>query len=385
MLSNTSPIRPNSREDSGRTDRTKPQGSPRNDDFRKSMRDRGSSKEEHVSTVEDREESPSVFDLSKKNKSKPKSSSTSQSKKESSSDFASNRPVTSKPERDESQDHASNEEATTEYFQSAADDLFAAVDDSQLTFMDESFQEPEIEIPQPKMPEDLNKLPDQSLTKDALRQQAAALQSQKTKGLDKTSSFETGNASQSSKKQKTSKREESRNEGANEVKGDASAAVNASIQSVGFRTDKAQEGQESSRSATIKEIVTQIVDRIQIMRKDNETHTTITLRHPPLLEGATITLTTTDHAKREFNIAFANLSPDAKLLLDRKFKEDSLTETLERKGIIVHMLTTSTQENPLNIEASGQSFRDRQEQQQQQQQQQQRQQRFQEPEEEETP
>ena len=93
------------------------------------------------------------------------------------------------------------------------------------------------------------------------------------------------------------------------------------------------------------------------------------MRNPPILDGATITLTTTDNAKREVNIAFANLSPDAKMLLDRKLKEDSLTQTLDRKGITVHMLTTTTQaEQPLAPQA-GQSFRERQQEGQQQQQQ----------------
>src|SRR5262249_55519781 len=121
MLGNVSPIRPNPREDSGRLDRTRPQRPPRNDDFRKSMRDRPSKQEEEHEGVEEREESPpSLFDLSK-SRPKPKSSSAGKSSlKESSSDFASNRPVTAKPERDQSQDQesesnllASNEGAET--------------------------------------------------------------------------------------------------------------------------------------------------------------------------------------------------------------------------------------------------------------------------------
>jgi hypothetical protein len=403
MLNNIPPIRPNPREESGvRTDRMKPQGPPRNDTFRKSMRDRRPSKEEeHASAVEDHEEpAPSLFDLSKTTKPKPKPSLTSKSTlKESSSDFVSNRPVTAKPERDPSQDQGSDlfashegEEATTSEPtpQQPADHFLATADEPQFV-VDEGFQESEIETTQPKMPlempqKDFNKLPDQFLTKDALnQQQAATLPRPQTikKTADKEASFETGKVGLSSKKQKAGKGEESRTAEKTEAKGDTTGAVNASIQSVGFQTDKVQETQETAPSATIREIATQIVDRIQIMRKENETHTTITLRHPPILEGATITLTTSDHAKREFNIAFANLSPDAKLLLDRKLKEDSLTENLERKGIIVHMLTTSTQENPINVDASGQSFRDRQEQQQQQQQQ--RRQSFQAPEEEEIP
>ena len=96
-------------------------------------------------------------------------------------------------------------------------------------------------------------------------------------------------------------------------------------------------------SNTIRDLATQIIDRIQVMTKGNETQTMITLRHPPVLEGATITLTSSDHAKQEFNISFANLSPEAKLLLDNKLRDDPLSAALERRGITVHILTTSTQ------------------------------------------
>lgn len=120
-------------------------------------------------------------------------------------------------------------------------------------------------------------------------------------------------------------------------------AAQASMQAVHFGIEKGQEAQEAAKSTTIKEIVAQIVERVQIMKRDDLTSTIITLKSPPELAGSTITLTATEHAKREFNITFANLSPDGKMLLDRKLKEDSLTETLDRKGIIVHHIITTTQ------------------------------------------
>lgn len=109
------------------------------------------------------------------------------------------------------------------------------------------------------------------------------------------------------------------------------------------------------------------------MRKGDLTSTIITLRHPPVMAGSTITLTSSANANREFNISFANLSPDAKVFLDRKLKEDSLTETLERKGIIVHNVTTTTEPEKVISADAGQASKDRQDQQQEQQQQQKRQ------------
>ena len=79
---------------------------------------------------------------------------------------------------------------------------------------------------------------------------------------------------------------------------------------------------------------------------------------------------------------YCNLSPDAKLFLDRKLNEDSLTQTLERKGVIVHMITTSTQPENLTVGTSQPSQEEQQQQQREQSQQQQQREREQQEEEE---
>ncbi len=187
------------------------------------------------------------------------------------------------------------------------------------------------------------------------RQQAATLHAQRSKSPEL----------EESPKKPVVKKEKGRSESSSEktdaLEERAKLAVNASIQAAELQTDagKAQlQESQASRASTIREIAAQIVESIQIMRKDDLTTTLVTLRHPPILEGATISLTTSDHAKREFNISFANLSPQAKLFIDRKLNEDSLTATLERKGIIVHMLTTTTQPETLIKTESGQATRD---------------------------
>ena len=389
MSSNVSPIRPNPREESVRSsDRTRPQNAPKNDNFRKTMKDRSASKDEgeHASAVDENEEPPSLFDLSKSKKNKSSSTlSKKSSVKDSASDLTPNRPVTAKEGRSQGEDQeqesssfASKEGADIPQ-ESTNDQLLAAGDEQPA--VEESFQE--TETPPPPVPGETRKPVDQST--DALKRQAAAAalnHPQKVKGEKEDSSFEKSTLGRTSKKEKSGKSEGARGD-KSEARGEIAGGVNASIQSAGFQTEKAQESKEATQSATIKELATQIVDRIQVMRKDNETLTTITLKQPPVLAGATITLTASDNAKREFNISFANLSPDAKLLLDRKLNEDSLTQTLERKGIIVHVLTTSTQPESAIVVDAGQASRDRQDQQQQQQEQQQRRQNFQSPEEEE--
>lgn len=391
MVNNIPSFRSSPREDSAnRSDRTKPRDSGRDDRFRKAVDERHPKKdeEEYAASVEEHEDPGSLFDLSRKTKVKKQSSLTGQSSlKETSSgsELSHNRPLTAKEgSKDQSQDQGSNlfsqGEASVGGNDLAAElfleDLYAI---TEAPVGEGGLQKKEAN-PSPLSPEPVKK-PMERFTPtqetDALKQQEIASdvlsRPQKVKRKNEESFFETDNIDQTSKKQKTSKSEEPKSEGKAEIKENPSIIGNISAQSMNLQLEKAPETQETARPATIQELATQIIDHIQIMRKDNQTQTTLTLRHPPILEGATITLTTSDHAKREFNIAFANLSPDAKLLLDRKFTEDSLTETLERKGIIVHMLTTSTQAETLLTVDAGQASRDRQDQQQQQQQQQKRQ------------
>lgn len=194
------------------------------------------------------------------------------------------------------------------------------------------------------------------------RQQAATLHAQRSKSSEKLPDLEESSKKPVSKKEKSKSESGAEKTGALEER--AKLAVNASIQSAELQTDagKTQESQQTPRASTIREIAAQIVERIQVMKRDDLTTTLVTLRHPPILEGATISLTTSDHAKREFNISFANLSPEAKLFIDRKLNEDSLTATLERKGIIVHMLTTTTQPETLIKTETGQPTRDQEQQ-----------------------
>lgn len=129
-----------------------------------------------------------------------------------------------------------------------------------------------------------------------------------------------------------------------------------------------------SPAKAVEEIARQIVDAVHLMRFEGRTDTIVTLRHPPILAGSQVTLTTFEHAKGEFNISFSNLSSQAKTFLDQQLAQHNLQDSLERKGIVVHTLTTTTQvENPLAMRAE-QAQRDQDQQQQQQQQQQQRQQ-----------
>lgn len=137
---------------------------------------------------------------------------------------------------------------------------------------------------------------------------------------------------------------------------------------IAFNNEKPQIEEEAAPRATMRELAARIIEKIQTMRTEGKTDTIVTLRSPPMLEGATVTLSALDGAKREFSISFANLSDTAKLFLDRRLADDNLVQILERKGIIVNsMRTTTLPELPLATDTDNRFDRDQQQREQQQQ------------------
>lgn len=115
-------------------------------------------------------------------------------------------------------------------------------------------------------------------------------------------------------------------------------------------THKAEVNQPTPTTATqraqIAETVQALVSQITVIQSKGQTDTVIELKNPPMLEGATIKLTELSSAKGEFNITFANLKPEAKQFLDQQLLKNSLSESLEKKDIVVHQIITTTQVDP---------------------------------------
>lgn len=114
----------------------------------------------------------------------------------------------------------------------------------------------------------------------------------------------------------------------------------------------------ASRITQLQEIVNQMVDKMHTMQREGKTETIVVLKMPPnsLFEGARVIVSSFDSATKEFNIAFENLRPDAKRLLD--LNQNALRMDLETKGYAnaVHIITTTTLiERPVPSDA-GQSF-----------------------------
>ncbi len=93
----------------------------------------------------------------------------------------------------------------------------------------------------------------------------------------------------------------------------------------------------------ILEIVKAIIDKLSTVKAQGKTETIISIKqHSSLFRGANIVITSFDHAKGEFNIAFENLTQVAKNLLDRQENKNSLKLALEQKGYTVHIITATT-------------------------------------------
>jgi len=92
----------------------------------------------------------------------------------------------------------------------------------------------------------------------------------------------------------------------------------------------------------LQSLINQMIEKVSEMTLSGKTDTSITLKNPPIFEGANIILTSFDSAKGEFNIAFENLTQTAKNILDLKANKDSLVLALEQKGYTVHIVTTTT-------------------------------------------
>jgi hypothetical protein len=189
-------------------------------------------------------------------------------------------------------------------------------------------------------------------------------------------SLETDSTVPSSKTQKNKLHAQSRR--LDEQENHDLASINPGFSPITFNPDEVNRQETIAPSRTISQIVEQIVKEMRVLQQGDRTTTIVTLQHPPLLNGAQITLSTLDSAKRSLDIAFINLSGAAKQFLDNHVYKESLVLSLEQKGYAVHALVTSTLTEIPSFSAEAQRFtrgdggHARQQQQQQQQQQEER-------------
>lgn len=128
---------------------------------------------------------------------------------------------------------------------------------------------------------------------------------------------------------------------------------------------EAAEEAEPLSKTDIAEIVRQMIDKMVTMANKNETVTTLTLKQPPLFDGALIKIFGFNHAKGEFNVSFEGLNPLAKQLTDQQSSQLALKQTLEERGYVLHIIRTNTEiEPPIETQSSPFAQQERQGQQQ---------------------
>lgn len=100
-----------------------------------------------------------------------------------------------------------------------------------------------------------------------------------------------------------------------------------------------------TRIEELKVIVDQIVKSINTQTTTGKTETIVNFKNSPLLDGATLRLTTHDTAPGQYNVTFANLRPDVASLIQQKQMDGSLENTLAQKGYTVHIFVVTIQKD----------------------------------------
>lgn len=95
----------------------------------------------------------------------------------------------------------------------------------------------------------------------------------------------------------------------------------------------------------LQQIIDHVVKTIALLKSQNQTDVVVTLRNPPVMEGAQLVLSSFAGAGKEFNIAFYNLTQAAQHFLTQIHAEASIKRALlERNEFMVHMFITSPKE-----------------------------------------
>lgn len=103
---------------------------------------------------------------------------------------------------------------------------------------------------------------------------------------------------------------------------------------------------DAAARANLAENLQALASQLITVKTKGQLDTVVVLENPPMFKGATVKISSFESAQGQWNISIAGLRPDAKLLLDQQL--DSLKGALSEKGLVVHMLTTTTQvETPI--------------------------------------
>lgn len=99
----------------------------------------------------------------------------------------------------------------------------------------------------------------------------------------------------------------------------------------------------------LQDLYKQLVQSITTMDTKNLKEISLELKHPPIFEGAVLTVAIYKYAPKEYNLTLLGLSNEAKQLLDMEKNRDRLLAHMQEKGFVIHIFVTSTEEAPALI------------------------------------
>jgi hypothetical protein len=107
----------------------------------------------------------------------------------------------------------------------------------------------------------------------------------------------------------------------------------------------------------IQDIVEKLIDKLFILETKGQTDTTLTLGEG-VFKGTVIVISQFHSANGQLNLAFENLTQQAKALMDAQPNRDQLMLALSEKGYTVQQFTTTTilEHKPVDIPETGAQF-----------------------------
>lgn len=97
-----------------------------------------------------------------------------------------------------------------------------------------------------------------------------------------------------------------------------------------------------SVTSPIHDIVTELIDKLTIIKTQGQTDTSVTLNMPGMFKGTIIVISQFESAPNQLNLAFENLTQQAKLLLDSLANREALINSLSKEGYTIQNMTTTT-------------------------------------------
>ncbi len=96
------------------------------------------------------------------------------------------------------------------------------------------------------------------------------------------------------------------------------------------------------QTSDLKALIDQMTKAVTTITSPDQTTTTISLKYPPIFNGASLQITEYDSAQKQFNITFTDLSPDARRLIESQQNQSNLRQNLIEKGYTIQMITVET-------------------------------------------